>query len=175
MKTPWLGLAVAAGALILDQLSKYIMVEKVMRPAGVTETPFVPSRVIEVLPIFDLRLSWNPGMSFSLFNSGESVTVAVLLAIRILITCLILWWLWRMDRRWLQIACGLIIGGALGNIVDQITTGAVADFLSFHWLDWTFPTFNVADSCITIGAGMWLLDAVLAHPHDGKNLGETPQ
>jgi signal peptidase II len=173
VKVPWLGFGVAALGLLADQLSKYIIIEKVMRPPGITETPFISPRVIEVLPIFDLRLSWNPGMSFSLFNSGESATIAVLLAARVIITGLLIWWLWRLDRPWLQISCGLIIGGALGNIVDVATTGAVADFLLFHWKDWAFPTFNVADSCITVGAGMWLLDAVLAHPHDTPTPKET--
>jgi len=173
VKAPWLGLGVATLAVVADQLSKYIIVEKVMRPPGVTETPFISPRVIEVLPIFDLRLSWNPGMSFSLFNSGETVTVALLLGIRLLITGLLLWWLLRLDRPWLKIACGLIIGGALGNIIDVATTGAVADFLLFHWKQWAFPTFNVADSCIPVGAGMWLLDAVLVQPHDTATPKET--
>lgn len=164
-RTPIGGLAAAVGGLLADQISKYIIVEKVMRPEGVTETPFYASRVIEVLPVFDLRLSWNAGISFSLFNSGTDLAVATLLSVQILITLLLLWWLWRLDRRWLQVACGLIIGGALGNIVDRATVGAVADFLLVHWGDWQFPTFNLADTCITIGAGMWLLDAVITPHH----------
>jgi len=59
-----------------------------------------------------------------------------------------------------------VIGGALGNIIDRAMFGAVADFLDFYVGDWHFPTFNVADSCISVGAVMWLLDAVLARPHD---------
>ena len=168
-KTPMAGLAAAVGGLLADQISKYIIVEKVMRPEGMTDTPFYSPRVIEVLPVFDLHLSWNAGMSFSLLNSGTDTMVAALLTIRVIITLLLLWWLWRLDRPWLQVACGLIIGGALGNIVDQVTVGAVADFLLFHWRDWQFPTFNLADTCITIGAGMWLLDAVIAPHHDAAN------
>jgi signal peptidase II len=164
-KMPLPGLIAAAGGLLADQISKYIIVEKVMRPAGVTETPYYADKVITVLPVFDLRLSWNAGISFSLFNSGADLTVAILLAVQILITLLLLWWLWRFDRPWLQIACGLIIGGALGNIIDRATVGAVADFLLVHWGDWQFPTFNIADSCITVGAGMWLLDAVVSPHH----------
>lgn len=164
-RTPAGGLAAAAGGLLADQISKYIIVEKVMRPEGVTETPFYSARAIEVLPVFDLRLSWNAGISFSLFNSGTDLTVAILLSVQILITLLLLWWLWRLDRPWLQVACGLIIGGALGNIIDRATVGAVADFLLVHWGDWQFPTFNLADTFITIGAGMWLLDAVISPDH----------
>ena len=171
-KAPKAGLAAAVGGLLADQFSKYIIVEKVMRPEGMTDTPFYSPRVIEVLPVFDLRLSWNAGMSFSLFNSGTDTMVMVLLSIRVLITLLLLWWLWRLDRPWLQVACGLIIGGALGNIVDQVTVGAVADFLLFHWADWQFPTFNLADTFITIGAGMWLLDAVISPHHDAAETKE---
>jgi signal peptidase II len=165
-KMPLPGLLAAAGGLLADQISKYIIVEKVMRPEGVTETPYYASKIITVLPVFDLRLSWNTGISFSLFNSGTDVAIAVLLTVQIIITLLLLWWLWRLDRPWLQVACGLIIGGALGNIIDRATFGAVADFLLVHWQDWQFPTFNIADSCITVGAGMWLLDAVISPHHD---------
>jgi signal peptidase II len=172
---PLPGLIAAAGGLLADQISKYIMVEKVMRPEGVTETPFFSAKVIEVLPVFDLRLSWNAGISFSLFNSGTDATVAVLLAVQILITLLLSWWLWRLDRPWLQVACGLVIGGALGNIVDRATVGAVADFLLVHWRDWQFPTFNIADACITVGAGMWLLDAVISPHHDAAEPKENSQ
>lgn len=171
-RTPVGGLAAAVGGLLADQVSKYIIVEKVMRPEGVTETPFYSSRVIEVLPVFDLRLSWNAGISFSLFNSGTDLAVAVLLTVQIGITLLLLWWLWRLDRPWLQVACGLIIGGALGNIVDRATVGAVADFLLVHWEDWQFPTFNLADTFITIGAGMWLLDAAITPHHDAAETKE---
>ena len=164
-KMPLPGLLAAVGGLLADQVSKYIIVEKVMRPEGVTETPFLSPRVIEVLPVFDLRLSWNPGISFSLFNSGTGATVAILLAVQVVITLLLLGWLWRLDRPWLQVACGLIIGGALGNIIDRASFGAVADFLLVHWGDWQFPTFNIADSCITVGAGLWLLDAVVSPHH----------
>ncbi len=173
-KIPVPGLIAAVGGLLVDQVSKYIIVEKVMRPEGVTETPYFSSRVIEVLPVFDLRLSWNAGISFSLFNSGTDTMIAVLLAVQILITLLLLWWLWRLDRPWLQVASGLIIGGALGNIIDRAMFGAVTDFLLFHWDDWQFPTFNVADSCITVGAGLWLLDAVISPDHDAAEPKDKP-
>ena len=162
---PQLGLMVAALAIVVDQVSKYIMVEKVMRPEGVVETPFFTAKLIEVLPFFQLRLSWNAGMSFSLFNSGETATVITLLAVRLAVCLALIWWLHRLTRPWLQIACGLIIGGALGNILDTVMFGAVADFLDFYWGSWHFPTFNVADSCISVGAGMVLLDALVSRPH----------
>jgi len=163
---PRLGILLAAISVIFDQLTKYIMVERVMRPEGVIETPYYTARIIEVLPIFNLRLSWNAGISFSLFNSGEATTTALLLVVQVGITMVLLWWLRQLDRPWLQAACGLIIGGALGNIIDRALFGAVADFLDLHWGTWHFPTFNVADTCISVGAALWLLDAAFARPHD---------
>jgi len=161
---PKLGIIVAVVAFVVDQLTKFIMVEKVMRPVGVTETPFFTDKIIEILPFFQLRMAWNTGISFSMFNSGEATTTALLLAVQVIVTCVVIWWLRQLDRLFLQVACGLIIGGAVGNIVDRIMFGAVADFLDFYWGTWHFPTFNVADSCISVGAGLWLLDAVLARP-----------
>lgn len=163
---PKLGVIVATAALIADRLSKYVMVERVMRPEGEIRTPYFTDRVIEVLPFLQLRLSWNAGISFSMFDSGEGITTILLLAVQVSVTCVLIWWLRQLDRPWLQVASGLIIGGALGNILDRALFGAVADFLDFYWGAWHFPTFNVADSCISVGAALWLLDAVLVHPHD---------
>ncbi len=170
---PGRGILVAATVLIADQLSKYIVVERVMRPEGVTATPFFTDRVIEVLPFFQLRLTWNAGISFSMFNSGETTTLALLISTGIAITLTLLWWLREIDRPWLQVAYGLVIGGAIGNILDRAMFGAVADFLDFYWKSWHFPTFNIADSCISIGAGLWLLDAALSGPQDNPRT--TPQ
>jgi signal peptidase II len=159
-RIPVFGLITVAAAVLVDQLTKYIMVELVMRPAGVTETPFFSEKVIQLLPVFNFRMTWNFGISFSLFNSGEALTVKMLVALQLVITVALFWYMTRMDRRWMQLATGLIVGGAVGNIIDRILYGAVADFLDFHLGEWHFPTFNVADSCISIGVVLWLLDAI---------------
>lgn len=163
---PVLGVVVAAVAVVVDQVSKYVIVEHVMRPEGVVGTPYLTSKLIPLIPFFQLRLSWNPGISFSMFNSGDSTTTAILLVVQITVSLVLIWWLRSLESRWLQVACGLVIGGALGNVIDRAMFGAVADFLDFYVGEWHFPTFNVADSCISVGAAMWLLDAVLARPHD---------
>lgn len=163
---PRIGLLCATGALLLDQVSKYIMVEHVFRPEGVIETPFYSPVVIDILPVFDLSLSWNRGISFSLFSSGETATVVILLIVTSLITAVMIGWMWRAPRVWLQAGLGLIVGGALGNIIDRASIGAVADFLHVFWGNWHFPTFNIADSCITVGAIIVLLDALFERPHD---------
>ena len=161
---PTFALIVASIGLLADQISKYVVVEKILRPEGVSETPFLTARVIDLLPFLSIRLSWNAGISFSMFNSGETLTWALLLAVQIGVTIVLLFWLRHMDRFWLQLGSGLIIGGALGNTVDRALYGAVVDFLDFYWGTWHFPTFNVADSCISVGAALWLLDAAFARP-----------
>jgi len=165
------GIPLAAAILVADQVTKYIMVEKVMRPEGVTDTPFFSPTVIEVLPFFNLRMTWNTGISFSLFNSGEAVTVALLIAVQVMVTGALIWFMSRTPGALIQLASGLIVGGALGNIIDRVRFGAVADFLDFHWADWHFPTFNLADTAISVGVGLWLLDAVLRPSHDAPPKG----
>lgn len=163
---PRAGLAWAVFGMLADQFSKYYMVEKVFRPEGVTETPFSSPVVIDVLPFFQFSLSWNRGISFSLFSASDA-RWALVIATSIIATVLFVW-MWRTPRGWLQIGLGLIVGGALGNIIDRVLVGAVADFLHVYWQDWHFPTFNIADSCITVGAIIVLLDALFERPHDGK-------
>jgi signal peptidase II len=168
---PVLGFAVAAVAFLVDQLSKYAMINWVMRPEGVTETPFFTDKVIDLIPVFGFRMAWNTGISFSLFNSGEALTVNILLALQVVITLFLVWTMWTAKNGWVQFATGLIVGGAIGNILDRAMYGAVADFLDFHVGEWHFPTFNVADSCISIGVFLWLLDAMGLSPHPAA---ETP-
>ena len=162
---PTVGAAAAVAAFVLDRLTKYVMIEQVMRPPGVTGTPFFTDKIIELVPLFNFRMAWNPGISFSLFNSGEALTINVLLAVQVLITLVLAWTMITAKNGWVQFAIGLIVGGAAGNIVDRAMYGAVADFLDFHVGDWHFPTFNVADSSISVGVFLWLLDAMGLSPH----------
>jgi signal peptidase II len=166
-----LGLAVAAVVLVLDQAVKYVLLEWVMRPPGVADTPFFTDKIVEVLPFFNFRMAWNTGISFSMFDGGGTTTY-VLIAVQIAITAGLVWWLRRLQGRLLQTACGLIVGGAVGNIIDRVRWGAVADFFDFHVGGWHFATFNVADSCITIGVALWLLDAVVNRYHHGAETKE---
>ncbi len=160
--TPRLGLVVAAVAFLLDRLSKWLMIG-VMRGDGMTETPFFTDKEIVLLPFFNLRMAWNYGISFSLFDSAGWMVIA---GVQIAITGVLIGYMWRLDGRRMQAATGLIVGGALGNILDRfLYDGAVADYFDFHLGDWHFATFNVADTFISIGVGLWLLDAVLTSSH----------
>lgn len=160
-----IGLAIAALVVVADQVSKYILLEWVMRPEGVTTTPFLSDVVVEVLPFFNFIMAWNTGISFSLLSSETEMGRWMLVALQTTITVAVIWWL-RTLHGWVVVTgAGLIVGGAVGNIIDRIRFGAVADFFDFHVSGWHFATFNVADCAITIGVGLWLLDALFGKPH----------
>lgn len=142
-----IGLIAAALATALDQLSKWWILDWVMDPP----------RTIAVAPFFDIVLVWNRGVSFGLF---EGKGTWPLLAVAAAIVAVLLVWLTRARRRALAIALGLVIGGALGNAVDRLVHGAVLDFLDFHAGDLHWPAFNIADSAITIGVALILLDGL---------------
>jgi signal peptidase II len=162
-----LGLIIAAVALVVDQITKAIFLG-MLRPEGVTATPFYTDTLIYVFPFFNLRMAWNTGISFSMFDGGGAM-VYVLLAVQTLITLALLWWLRTLKGKLIITATGLIIGGAIGNIIDRARWGAVADFFDFHVAGWHFATFNVADSCISVGVVLWLLDAILNRPQDAPS------
>lgn len=135
-------------ALILDQVSKWVILLEVMDPP----------RRIAVLPFMDLVLTWNPGISFGLFGDG-SLSAWVFIALSAVISAGLVVWMLRSDSVWLAIALGLIVGGAIGNIVDRLVHGAVVDFVLLYAGSWSWPVFNVADMAITAGVAMVLLDS----------------
>ena len=117
---------------------------------------------VGVTPFFDLVLSWNRGVSYSFLADGGGVTRAVMLTIQGAIVAGLAWWLLRVRQRWQALALGLIIGGALGNMIDRLTRGAVADFFYLH-TDWPVGplanyVFNIADVGITAGAILLIVE-----------------
>lgn len=114
-----------------------------------------------LLPVLDLTLAYNSGAAFS-FLAGESGWQRWLLtALAVVVAALIVAYLGRLAARRQGLLCAalaLILGGALGNLIDRLRLGFVVDFISFHWRDHYFPAFNVADSSITVGAALLLLD-----------------
>ncbi len=153
-----LGLALLALTVVLDQLSKSWVVGYFDTP-GSAPIVGVPQRV--VTPFFNLILTWNRGMSFGLFNRDSSWNTALFSVIAVVIVTALLVWLWRTDSALVAAGIGLVAGGAIGNVIDRLRLGAVTDFLDFHWHDWHFATFNLADSAITTGVALLLLDALL--------------
>lgn len=147
-----LGLAVAVLVITLDQLSKWWILEVVM--------PGAVPRVVEVTPFFNLVLTWNYGVSFGMFAHEADYLPYVLSGVALLITTFLLAWLRTAERRFVALALGLVIGGAVGNVIDRLRFGAVADFLDVHAFGWHFWAFNVADSGISVGVMLLVIDGL---------------
>lgn len=129
--------------IILDQLTKYLSVAYLTKA-----TP------MKLLPIFNLSLAYNRGSAFGFLNQPGSWQVYLFAAIAVAVIIFLLVWLARTPAMMRLRACGIafIIGGAVGNLIDRVRLHAVIDFLQFHVSDWYFPTFNVADTAVTLGA-----------------------
>jgi signal peptidase II len=147
-----LGLATALGVAILDQLSKAAIL---VHFAGRTFD------IDRITPFFNLVLTFNRGMSFGLFNAGSGLNALVFSLVAAAIVAGLIYWLRRVTGGFLAVAIGLIIGGAVGNVIDRIRLGAVVDFLDFHVGAWHWPAFNLADSAICVGVAALLLDSLL--------------
>jgi len=144
--TRWLWLSLAV--IVLDQATKAAML-----------AAFRPGEVVPFTPFFSLILTFNTGAAFS-FLAGEAGWQRWLFAAIAVGACALMLWLLRRGGSRLYCAgLALIVGGALGNLYDRIVLGHVVDFLLFHWREWHYPAFNVADSAITCGAAALILDS----------------
>lgn len=140
--TAWIAVAI----IVFDQLLKYWVVH-VLRLDQLRNLDVLP-------PWLNLRMAWNQGVNFGLLSSEQDLTRWLLIAIAVAI-CLWVWvWLWRSAAsRFARVAGGLLIGGAIGNVIDRLAYGAVADFLNMSLPGWQNPySFNVADIAIFAGA-----------------------
>lgn len=137
--------------LVIDQLTKWLILDLVM----------IPPRVISVLPFLNLRLGFNTGVSFSLFSESLAQAVWLVVLVKLGIVLLLLWWAARVLKWSEGMALGLVIGGALGNIIDRMRLGGVVDFLDLYYGEWRWPTFNMADVAITAGVGILLVSGFL--------------
>ena len=147
--------------VIVDQVSKYLV--------SLFLTPYKP---LPVFPMFNLILAYNSGAAFSFlsgagdwhrwFFAGFSFVVSIMLAL----------WLYRTPShaRLLLIGISLILGGAVGNLIDRVYYGYVVDFIDLYYKHHHFATFNVADSAICIGAGFFLLDLLVSRERDHATL-----
>ena len=114
-----------------------------------------------MLPFFDLVMVWNRGVSYGLFQAGSFAGMAVLSLFSLAAVAALSWWLIKAERLSLGVGLGLVIGGALGNVIDRILYGAVADFFHFYAFGHDWYVFNVADAAITVGVVVLLLDAFI--------------
>jgi len=143
-----LGFAILAA--VLDQLSKWLVLNFVM----------VPPRVIEIIPFLNLRLGFNYGASFGLFQDTLEAWPGLLAAFKLVAAFGLLAWAVKSPRASQRIGLGLIAGGALGNAQDRWRQGVVTDFIDLYWGAWHWPTFNGADIAISAGVGLMLWAAL---------------
>lgn len=152
----WLGLSLLV--IAADQATKLLALGMLR--------PYDP---VEVLPVFDLTLMFNTGAAFSFLSGAGGWQRWFFISLALVVSVVLAFWLARIDSSHRAECAGLalIIGGALGNVIDRIYLGHVVDFLHFHVLEHYWPAFNIADSAITIGVGLLLLDAFVLQPRRG--------
>ncbi len=142
---------IAAVVFVVDQLSKFWVLEIFDLPRRIS---------VEVLPVFSLTMVWNRGVSMGLLQADGHASRWLLTGLTAMISVGVAVWMWREVNRWQGLALALVLGGALGNIVDRIRFGAVADFIHLHAGGWSFYVFNIADAGITVGVALLLLTSL---------------
>jgi signal peptidase II len=159
-----LGAGVAVVILIADQLSKIAVLNFFGVPLFTPPPGFWPGPSAEMLPpVFNLTLVWNRGVSFGLFAAESLWQKYLLVALALVVVAFLVWWLTRAAGVVLTLAIGLLIGGAVGNVIDRLTYHAVVDFLDFSGLG--FPwVFNVADAAISVAVAFLVLDLIWISP-----------
>ena len=150
MKWFWLSGVV----LILDQCSKLI-----------ADSLLQYNEPVNLLPFMDLRKVYNPGAAFSFLSDASGWQRWFFVGLTLVVSIILIVWLRRLPagQTRLALALSLILGGAAGNLVDRLVYGYVIDFIDLYYRSWHWPAFNVADSAITIGACLLVLDAILDH------------
>lgn len=148
----WPYLLLALFMVVLDQVTKYLIIDH-----------FEYAERMPVIPgFFDLTLLYNPGAAFSFLADHGGWQRWFFTLIAVLVSGLLVTMLVRhRGSTMFNTAIGLVLGGAVGNLIDRLLLGHVTDFLLFHHGSWAFPAFNVADCAITVGAVLWILDEVL--------------
>jgi len=156
-----LGYLIALAVFLIDQLSKWYVVDRLRLPEVLQ---------IRVLPVFDLTWVRNFGVSMGLLTASSDVARWLLVVLTGVIAGGVAVWLWRERKTPDMVALGLVLGGALGNILDRVRLGYVADFLDLHFGGWhPFLVFNIADAAITIGVLLLLLRAFLTRDGAGSS------
>jgi signal peptidase II len=150
-----LGLVAALFALLLDQAVKlWLLFAYDLAGRG----------AVALTPFFDLVLVWNKGISYGLFQQDSDLGQWALLGLKAIAVVLLWVWMTRVTTRWSALSLGLIIGGAMGNAIDRLAYGAVADFAHFHvtTATWNFSwyVFNLADVAIVVGVAGLLYESL---------------
>jgi lipoprotein signal peptidase len=149
------GILAALVAVVVDQVTKAWALEALWPPY---------SDGVTLLPVLNLRLGFNTGVTFGIFAESAAGAVWLLVLVKLGVVAFLVHWLQRSTTRPESAALGLIIGGALGNIADRLRLGAVVDFIDAHYAGWHWPTFNMADVAIVCGVGVLILVSLLPAP-----------
>lgn len=147
------------GVIVADQLSKYAILHWMLGQ----------SSGFRIFDFFNIVRAWNTGVSFSMLNDYGRTGMWILIIMALLIVAMLFYWLKNEKDKITQVALGLIMGGALGNVIDRVIYGAVFDFLDFHIGDTHWPAFNIADSCICVGAMIIVLQSILTQLKSKEN------
>ena len=145
--------------IVLDHITKYL-----------ASAHLEYGELVTLLPVLDLTLLHNRGAAFSFLSDAGGWQRWFFAAIAVGASAWIAFWLQRLPagKRWLAASLALILGGALGNLIDRVLLGHVVDFIFFHWKSSYFPAFNVADSAITLGAIMMVIE-ILFLDREGRD------
>jgi signal peptidase II len=146
------GLAIALLTFVFDQASKLWVLQIV----NIDERP-----PIALTPFLDIVMAWNEGVSYGLLSTHMQ---PLLVGISLLISAVLWLWLARARVPFVAAGLGLLIGGALGNALDRLMHGAVADFVHLHWGEWSWYVFNVADIAIVAGVLLLVYDGIRPQP-----------
>lgn len=157
-----MGASVALVAFVADQASKAWILHGLRLP----ERP-----PIRIAPLFELVMVWNRGISYGLFQQHADLGRYLLVAVSVVAAVGLSVWLMRAKSALVALALGLLIGGALGNAVDRLVYGAVADFVLLYWIPFFPYVFNVADSAIVAGVALLLYDSVLVEGRKERSAG----
>ncbi len=149
MEGPWRWFAVAAAIVVADQLTKWWVL-----------AVFAPGERLAVTGFFNLVLVFNRGAAFSFLADAPGWQTPFFITVALLVGTVVAVMLWRSKPNLLlRGALALVLGGAIGNVIDRIRYGHVVDFLDFHAFGWHWPAFNVADSAISVGAVLLILES----------------
>ena len=159
------GLIIAFFVVLIDLSSKHLIFSFLENYSSYDHTQ---NYKIKITGFFNLVKVWNNGISFGMLKDTVNAKYFIL-TFNIGITIFLISWLYRIKNNYLMTAIGLIIGGAIGNIIDRIYNGAVADFIDLHYAGYHWPAFNVADSAIFVGVALLLLENLFCKKNNEEN------
>lgn len=155
LKWLWVSLVV----IVLDQATKFL-----------ASGTLILHDPVAVLPFFNLTLMHNVGAAFSFLAGASGWQRWFFTALAVIVSVVLVVWLRRLQHqeKWMAIALALVLGGAVGNLIDRVMYGYVVDFIQLYYKDWYYPAFNIADSAITVGAVMLVIDTLRSKEKQGR-------